>query len=261
MLKTLLFSVTDTIATISFNRPAAMNAFDNIMADELKAITDEVRDDSSIKTLLLNGAGQLFMAGGDINYFYQSLDTMPACVMDIVRALNASIINLMHMPKPVVASVHGSVAGVGMSLMMACDLAIAAENTKFTMAYTGIGISPDGGASYNLPRMVGMKKAMEWMLLSDVFDARTAEQHGLVNWVAPTEKLAEETQRILKRLTKGPTQSYAQIKRLVNETWQLNLECQLEREGRAFATCSTTADFKAGITGFLNKSRPEFTGK
>ncbi len=261
MTKTLLFSVKDAVATISFNRPTAMNAFNDVMGEELKKITDLVRDDAAVKTVLLNGAGALFMAGGDIQFFHQSLDAMPGCVMDIARNLNAAILNLMHMSKPVVASVHGSVAGVGMSLMMACDLVIASENTKFTMAYSGIGASPDGGASYNLPRLVGTKKAMEWMLLSDIFDAKTAEKHGLINWVTTDEKLSEETARILKRLTQGPAQSYAEIKRLVNETWQLSLEGQLEREGRAFAACSATADFKAGITGFIKKTKPEFIGK
>jgi 2-(1,2-epoxy-1,2-dihydrophenyl)acetyl-CoA isomerase len=144
MSDTMLFSITDHIATISFNRPAAMNSFDKQMGDELLVITDKVRADKSIRAVVLNGAGHLFMAGGDIRFFHENMDVMPEGVMHIVRALNASILNLTQMAKPVIASVHGSVAGVGMSLMMACDLAIAAENTKFTMAYSGIGISPDG---------------------------------------------------------------------------------------------------------------------
>lgn len=261
MTETLLFSVKDRIATISFNRPNAMNSFDRQMADELEALTEQVRLDSSIHAVLLNGAGQLFMAGGDIRFFHDTLEQMPKGVMKIVRTLNASIINLMRMPKPVVASVHGSVAGVGVSLMMACDLVIAAEQTKFTMAYSGIGISPDGGASFNLPRLVGSKKAMEWLMLSDVFDAQTALTQGLVNWVVPGDKLAEETQKLLTRLAKGPTQSYAQVKRLVNTTWQNSLETHLEQEGVSFESCSATADFKAGVTGFLHKSKPEFVGK
>ena len=261
MTKTLLFSVKDSIATITFNRPSAMNTFDDVMGEELKNLTDQVRADDAIKAVLLNGAGSLFMAGGDIQFFHRSLDAMPACVMNIVRDLNAAILNLMQMPKPVVASVHGSVAGVGMSLMMACDLAIAAENTKFTMAYSGIGISPDGGASYNLPRLVGTKKAMEWMLLSDIIDTGTAEKYGLINWIVTAETLSDETARLMKRLTDGPTQSYAHIKRLVNDSWQSSLEYQLEREARSFSACTTTADFKAGITGFLNKVKPEFTGR
>lgn len=261
MAETILFSVTNNIATITFNRPTAMNSFDKKMADDLEELTEQVRVDDSIRAVLLNGAGHLFMAGGDIHFFYKQLDTMPTGVMKMIHTLNASILNLMQMPKPVVASVHGSVAGVGMSFMMACDLVIAAENTKFTMAYSGIGITPDGGATFNLPRLVGSKKAMEWFLLSDIFDAHTAEAYGLINWVVPMEKLAEESQRILKRLANGPTFSYAQSKRLVNETWSHSLETQLEREGRAFESCSASLDFKNGVKGFIEKSKREFIGK
>jgi len=261
MTGTLLFSVSNGIATISFNRPAAMNSYNKEMGEELEEITEQVKTDASIRAVLLNGAGPLFMAGGDIQFFHDGLDKMPSGVMKIVRTLNASILNLMHMPKPVLASVHGSCAGVGMSFIMACDLVIAAENTKFTMAYSGIGIVPDGGAGFNLPRIVGPKKALEWIFFPDLFDARTAELHGLVNWVVPQDKLAAETQIILNRLAHGPTQSYAHAKRLVNESWQCGIETHLEREGRAFEACSVTADFRAGVTGFLNKKKPEFIGK
>lgn len=261
MSETLLFSVTDNIATITFNRPKVMNCFDKTMSDELEILTEQVRSDASIRAVLLNGAGPLFMAGGDIHFFHENIDSMPAGVIQIVRKLNASIANLMQMPKPVLASVHGSVAGVGVSLMMACDLVIAADNTKFTMAYSGIGISPDGGASYNLPRLVGTKKAMEWILLSDLFDAQTAQAYGLINWVVAADKLAEETQRLLKRLAQGPTQSYARSKQLVNNAWKNSLETQLEQEGRSFEACSITTDFKTGVASFLHKKRPEFLGQ
>lgn len=258
---TVLFSVDNHIATIIFNRPLAMNTFDDVMADELEEITETTRLDNTIRAVLLKGAGQLFMAGGDIRFFYNNLANMPKNVKNIIRKLNIIITNLMYMPKPVVACVHGSVAGVGMSLMMACDLIIAAEKTKFTLAYSKIGITPDGGASFNLPRLVGNKKAMEWVLLSDIFDSKTAHLHGLVNWVVSDEKLEDETQRLLTRLAHGPTQSYARAKRLINETWQNSLETHLESEGRMFEECTTTMDFKAGVNNFLEKSQPEFIGK
>jgi 2-(1,2-epoxy-1,2-dihydrophenyl)acetyl-CoA isomerase len=167
----------------------------------------------------------------------------------------------MTMPKPVLASVHGSVAGVGVSLMMACDLVIAAENTKFTMAYSGLGISPDGGASYNLPRMVGVKKAMEWLLLSDIFNAEDAKLNGLINWVVPEDQLKDKTDRLMQRLANGPTNSYANTKKLMSQTWDHSLEKQLEIEGLAFESCTTSADFKAGVTHFIHKTRPVFLGK
>lgn len=261
MYETVLFSANEGIATIAFNRPEAMNSFDHRMADELEELTEMVAADTSIRAVLLKGAGHLFMAGGDIQFFYNRLDKMPSGVMKIVRTLNATIHNLMHMPKPILASVHGSVAGVGISLMLAADLVIAAENTKFTTAYSSIGISPDGGCSFQLPRLVGAKKAMEWLLFSDVFSAHEAQTQGLINWVVAPHELENQTHKILNRLAKGPSQSYASIKRLVNSTWQETMSSQLELEGRGFAECSTTEDFKAGVKGFLTKKQVEFVGK
>lgn len=260
MFETLLYSVKDGIASLTFNRPDAMNSFNKKMADELEEVTQLIKDDASIKVVLLQGAGPLFMAGGDIRFFHDTLDSMPKGVMKIVRTLNAAIINLMRMPKPVVASVHGSVAGVGMSLMMACDLIIAAKNTKFTMAYSSLGISSDGGATFNLPRLVGSKKAMEWLLLSEIFDADVALAQGLLNWVVPEDVLVEQTHQLLKRLANGPTQSYAHVKRLVNQTWQSSLEAHLEDEGESFVACSITNDFKTGVKSFIKKERPKFNG-
>lgn len=261
MPETLLLSHSNQIATLSFNRPTAMNSFDHQMAEELEAITDQLRMDESVRAVLLNGIGPLFMAGGDIRFFLENLDAMPKGVIKIVRTLNAAILNLMHMPKPVLASVHGSVAGVGMSFMMACDLVIAANDTKFTMAYSGLGISPDGGSSFNLPRLVGTKKAMEWLLLPDIFDAATAQTHGLINWVVPAAELQDETMQLITRLAHGPTKSYAHIKQLVNGTWPHSIEEQLQLEAASFETCSTSNDFKTGVTSFIKKARPDFVGK
>lgn len=261
MERTLRLSMANSVAEIAFHRPEHMNTLDNVMADELLALTERIRHDSSIRAVVLKGNGPLFMAGGDIQFFKNNLETMPAGVKKIVHAVNGSILNLMRMPKPVLASVHGSVAGVGMSFMMACDLVIAAESTRFTMAYSGIGITPDGGASFLLPRLVGTKKAMQWVLLPDLFDAAEAKQTGLVNWIVPDDTLADETHRLATRLANGPTRSYAMSKRLLNESLQSSLETQLEREAEAFEACSATMDFKAGVTGFLKKSRPVFEGK
>lgn len=261
MTETLLFSKQTNVATITFNRPSVMNTFDARMADELAAVLKDVANDDSIRAVLLNGSGHLFMAGGDIQFFHDHLDKMPTGVMKIIQALNFSITQLMTMPKPVLASVHGSVAGVGVSLMMACDVVIAAENTKFTMAYSGLGISPDGGASYNLPRMVGAKKAMEWLLLSDIFNANEAKLNGLINWVVAEDQLKDQTSRLMQRLANGPTKSYANTKKLVNQTWQHSLEKQLEIEGLAFESCTTSADFRSGVTNFIKKTRPVFSGK
>lgn len=261
MYETLQYTTTESIARIAFSRPQHMNTFNDVMARELVDVTEKIKSDSNIRAVLLHGSGHLFMAGGDISFFLNQLDRMPDCVMDIVNQLKTSVMNLMYMQKPVLASVHGSVAGVGMSLMMACDVVLAAQETKFNLAYSGIGISPDGGASYHLPRIVGVKKAMELLMFSDVFDTQTALSLGLINWVTPQSSLILETEKILHRLSQGPTQSYAQIKKLVHQSWETPLESHLLHEGEGFAHCSTTQDFKTGIQAFLKKQKPEFLGK
>lgn len=261
MYQTVLFSIEDHVAAITFNRPNQMNSFNDVMSEELAEITTMIKSDLSVRAVLLKGAGKLFMAGGDISFFQKKLDRMPEGVQKIVRALNMSILNLMKMKAPVVASVHGSVAGVGMSFMMAADLVIAATTTRFTMAYSGIGVSPDGGASYHLPRIVGSKKAMEWLLLSELFTAEEALKAGLINWAVSENELEMLTNQLILKLSKGPTQAFGQIKQLVNDTWEETLENQLAREGHAFEFCSTTTDFKSGVNCFLEKKQPEFVGE
>lgn len=260
MSETVLLNITNNIAIITFNRPEVMNSFDKNMAEELEIITNKVRADDAIRAVMLKGEGNLFMAGGDINYFKEHLGNMKNVIMYIVRRLNASIHNLMYMPKPVLCCVHGSVAGVGISLMMACDLVIAADNTKFTTAYAGLGVPADGGATYNLPRHVGVKKATQLLMLSEVFDAKEALALGLINWSVPATELKTEAEKIITRLAHGPTQAYAQIKKLINQSSENNLSTHLELEGKSFEKCAETQDFKEGVAAFLQKRKPEFTG-
>lgn len=260
MPKSVLLLIDKNIATITLNRPEAMNSFNQNVAKDLLEVTTDVRNNKSIRAVILNGNGPCFMAGGDIRMFNEMMDSMPKGVDEMIDLLHRSIANLMNMPKPVLACVHGSVAGAGVSLMMACDLVIAADDTKFTLAYSGIGMSPDGGATYNLPRLVGNKKAMEWLLLSDMFDAQTAQTFGLINWSVSSSELAQQSQKIISKLVRGPSHSFAHIKRLVNATWDHSLEKQLAEEGKAFADCTVSADFRIGVESFLQKKRPEFAG-
>lgn len=261
MTDTIMLSIENSVAIITFNRPEAMNCYNDVMAEEFAVITNQVRLNPTIRAVMLRGAGHLFMAGGDIHYFHRGLKQMPEPVMNIVSKLSISINNLMNMPKPVLAVVHGSVAGVGIGIMLAADLVIAAENTKFNLAYTGIGAAPDGGTTYALPRVVGTKKAMELILLSEIFDAKTALSYGMINWVVADDQLQKTAENILLRLVKGPTQSYAQAKLLLNQSWNNNLQAQLHAEGKAFEICSMSKDFASGVTGFLEKRRPEFVGE
>jgi len=148
-----------------------------------------------------------------------------------------------------------------MSLMMACDLALAADSAYFTLAYTLIGTSPDGGSTFALPRIVGQKKAMEIALLGERFDAATAERLGIVNRVVAKEKLEEETAKLAARLADGPTAAYARTKTLLNGSLSTSLESQLQREAEAFAQSASEPDFREGLAAFIEKRKPRFTGR
>lgn len=256
-----LYSVADGVATVTLNRPQVLNALDAQMIGELRAACERAEHDASARAVVLRGAGQAFLAGGDVAFFRANLARMPALVREGGAELSRVILALRRTPKPVLASVHGAVAGAGVSLMAAADLAIAAEGTKFTVAYSKIGTSPDGGSTYLLPRLIGARRAIELMLLSDAFDAQTALKVGLVNWVIGAEKLGAETEAIARRLALGPTLAFGEIKRLVNESPDQTLAAQLEIEIDAFARCAGTRDFAEGVTAFVEKRKPFFKGE
>jgi 2-(1,2-epoxy-1,2-dihydrophenyl)acetyl-CoA isomerase len=193
--------------------------------------------------------------------FHANLTKMPALVREGAPELHRAILALRRAPKPVLASVHGAVAGAGVSVMAAADLAIAADGTKFTMAYSRLGTSPDGGATWSLPRLLGMRKALELILLSDAIDAREALGLGLVNWVVGAEQLAAETASIARRLAQGATAAFAEIKQLLNQSYDQTLAAQLNAEVEAFARCAGTRDFAEGVTAFVEKRKPLFKGE
>jgi len=261
MTDTVLYSVADGIATITLNRPQVMNALDAAMIVQLRAACERADRDESARAVVLRGAGPAFLAGGDVAFFHAHLPRMPALVREGGAELHHAILALRRAPKPVLASVHGVVAGAGVSLMAAADLAIAAEGTKFTLAYGRIGTSPDGGATCFLPRLVGARKALELMLLSDTFDAQTALRLGLVNWVTGAERLGSETEAIARRIALGPTLAFSETKRLVDESYDRALAAQLDAEVEAFARCAATRDFAEGVTAFVEKRKPNFEGK
>jgi 2-(1,2-epoxy-1,2-dihydrophenyl)acetyl-CoA isomerase len=256
-----VYSVAEGVATITLNRPQVLNALDAQMIVQLRAACERAEHDAAARAVVLRGAGPAFLAGGDVAYFRANLARMPALVREGGTELNHAVLALRRAPKPVLASVHGAVAGAGVSLMAAADLAIAAEGTKFTVAYSKIGTSPDGGATHFLPRLVGTRRALELMLLSDAFDAQTALRLGVVNWVTSAEQLGAETEAIARRLALGATQAFGEIKRLVNESPDQSLAAQLEAEVEAFARCAGTRDFAEGVTAFVEKRKPLFRGE
>jgi 2-(1,2-epoxy-1,2-dihydrophenyl)acetyl-CoA isomerase len=261
MSETLLYVVAGNIATITLNRPHVMNALDPEMIARLREVCELARDDAAVRAIVLRGNGPAFLAGGDVALFHANLPRLPQMIEKLARELHFAILALRRAAKPVVASVHGACAGAGVSLLAAADLALAAADTKFTLAYSRIATSPDGGSTYFLPRLVGYRKALELTLLSDTFDAGAALAMGLVNRVVPGAELAAETDRLAQRLANGPTYAYGEAKALINDSFERSLESQLEAEAQAFARCARTADLAEGVSAFVEKRIPSFRGE
>jgi len=250
------------IATVTLNRPESLNALDPAMVDGLVAETPRLGADDGVRCVVIRGAGRHFMAGGDIRHFASRLDREPDRRGEeftaLIGRLHATIEALHRMPQPIIASVHGAVAGFGLSLMCACDLALAADDAYFSAAYRNLGLTPDGGLSYALPRAVGSKKAMEIVLLGERFGAEEALRWGLVNRVVPLADLARETAAFAAALAEGPAMATRNAKRLLRQSSSQPLSVQLDAEAKSFGACAATADFVEGVRAFLEKRPPHF---
>lgn len=263
MANTVLLECVEGVATLTLNRPAQLNALSVEMMEDLFGAVRALRDNSSVEVVVITGAGDHFMAGGDLNDFarYLHLDA-PARQIEframIEQYVNPTVEILQSLQQPVVAKVRGACAGFGLSLVLGCDLAICADNAKFTTAYSSIGLPADGGMSYFLPRAVGNRKAMELLLLGERFDAVEAQRLGLVNRMVSLDTLDAEVAVLLQRLANGPRHAYGQIKRLLAASIDSKLESQLQSEADAFGRCSASPEFDEGINAFLGKRKAVF---
>jgi 2-(1,2-epoxy-1,2-dihydrophenyl)acetyl-CoA isomerase len=255
----------DLVFEITLNRPEMLNAVNRETIAALAAAVAEAGDDPASRAVLLRGAGTHFCAGGDITMFAELISLTPTqrqkALYQIVDTLHPLLVRMRHMPKPVVAAVQGAAAGFGLSLVLAADLALAAQDAVFTSGYIHLGTSPDGGMTAILPRIVGLKHAAELMLLGDRFDARRALELGLVNRVVPAEKLGAEAEALATRLAAGPTHAYGRTKALLQATLGDAFDAQLRRETESFAACAASDDFAEGVRAFLEKRAPVFTGR
>jgi 2-(1,2-epoxy-1,2-dihydrophenyl)acetyl-CoA isomerase len=252
------------VCEIVLDRPQVLNAVDRGTIAALAAAAAEAAERQTARAVLLRGAGAHFCAGGDIRMFEELIDLPPAergrALHEIVDGLHPLLTRLRRMPKPVVAAVHGAAAGFGLSLVLAADLALAADDAVFASGYIHLGTSPDGGMTLTLPRTVGLKRAAELMFLGDRFDARRALELGIVNRVVPTTMLLDEARALAARLAAGPSQAYAQGKALLQASVGQLLDTPLRQEAESFAACAATEDFVEGVRAFLAKRRPSFPG-
>jgi 2-(1,2-epoxy-1,2-dihydrophenyl)acetyl-CoA isomerase len=264
MTATVLVDRQGAIATLTLNRPASLNTLDFAMMDDLVAATAALAADTEVRVVIVRGAGKHFMAGGDLRSFAERLDgpseQRRAEYEQILGALHAAIEHLHRMPAIVVAQVRGAVAGFGLSLMCACDLAVAADDAYFTTAYRHIALTPDGGATWTLPRIVGLRKALELLLLAERVDAAEAQRLGLVNRVVAADALDGTVAALAQTLATGPRLALANAKRLARESLDRTLSEQLRAEAISFAQCAATPDFVEGIRAFLEKRPARFGG-
>ncbi len=258
MTQPLLFDVDNGLAHIRLNRPGALNALNQPMADALLASCRAIEADPAVRAVLITGEGRAFMAGGDITLFKSANATQ--AIDSLMRALHDAIIILARIKVPVVSLAHGMVAGAGVSFALAADVVLASDDAKFMLAYSKLGTNPDGGSTYQLPRAIGLRRALGFALLEETIDAATAERIGLVNRLFPAASAQADALAIARRLASGPTAAFARTKSLLRASLDRDLPTQLDNERAEFLAGTFTADFAEGVDAFLGKRKAGFTG-
>jgi 2-(1,2-epoxy-1,2-dihydrophenyl)acetyl-CoA isomerase len=258
MYETIRVEMVNAVCKITLDRPDKFNAFTEMMHKELLDAVKRAGKDAEVRCVVLTGAGKAFNAG-------QDLGEIQGTVVDFAEMLrkryNPIILALQKLEKPVIAAVNGVAAGAGMSLALACDLRLVSEKASFVNAFVHIGLVPDSGGCYYLPRIVGMGKAMELAMLGDKVTASEALRIGLANQVFPVETFEAEVMAYADRLAKLPTRGIGLIKRAMYKGLSMNLEETLEYEAYTQEIAGSTEDYAEGVCAFLEKRSPVFTGK
>ncbi|HXF56585.1 MAG TPA: enoyl-CoA hydratase-related protein [Actinomycetota bacterium] len=251
------------VTLLRMNNPQKLNALSPVLTGELIEALEEAGADRTVRALVLTGEGRGFCAGADLGTLEEPYrrGQRPSLSAFLREGYNRLIPAVAEAPQPVVAAVNGVAAGAGVSLALACDLRVASEEASFTAAFSRIGLVPDSGACYFLPRTLGRARALEFALLSDRVDAQAALAMGLVNRVVPAERLLEEAMALARGLAELPTVALALTRRLFDEAATLSLRETLEREARAQDRAAATRDHLEGVLAFLEKRPPSFTGE
>ena len=247
------------IATLVFNRPEQLNALDLPSAQAFAEACASLAQDTGVRVVVLRGEGRCFGAGGDLQGF-EGADPVEHAGR-LIEAMHHGLMHLAALNAPVIASLHGSVAGGSMSLALGCDLAIAADNARFNLAYAKVAANCDVGGSWSLPRLVGLRRAMQIALLSETFDAHEALTLGLVNRVVPIAELAAATREWAERLARGPTLAYGRMKRLLRSSFDHDLATQLGLEQQGFQASAATDDFAEAVSAFFARRPAQFNGR
>jgi 2-(1,2-epoxy-1,2-dihydrophenyl)acetyl-CoA isomerase len=247
------------VATVTLNNPASYNSMTaELLADTFQALM-EAEADPDVRAVVLTGSGKAFCAGGDLPYIatFTNNKISRKYIEDIARVTKA----IVNMPKPVIAMVNGVAAGAGFNWVLACDLIFCAKSARFAQSFVKVGLIPDGGGTYFLPRAIGLHKAKELMFTADVIDAETADRMGLVNRVVEDEKLKEVTCRFAEKLAGGAPIALSLLKKILNQSDRLDLQASMEVETGVQILCLDTEDNKEGIAAFKEKRQPVFKGQ
>jgi 2-(1,2-epoxy-1,2-dihydrophenyl)acetyl-CoA isomerase len=259
-----LLEVDGGLATVTLNRRAAFNAFNVGMGHKLLELFVECDQRDDVRAVLFTGTGPAFCSGGDIRQMAEHVakdGDGGRLIKTMTVHLHGVIATMQRMQKPVIAAVNGPAAGAGLSLALACDVVLASDASRFAIAYSAIGLTPDGGSTYFLPRLIGAKRTFELYASNRQLKPDEALQMGLISRIIPAADLMSEARAYANRLASGPTAAYGKAKELLLSSESASLETQMELERNAIAASSKTADFKEGIDAFLNKRPAKFSGK
>jgi 2-(1,2-epoxy-1,2-dihydrophenyl)acetyl-CoA isomerase len=256
--ETILTTQVEGVLTITLNRPEVLNAFNSVMGRELLDALKKAERDPSARCLVLTGAGRAFSSGEDLKA--RQAEGTVGFGATLRDRYNPIILKMRNIEKPVIGSINGVAAGAGCSIALACDIRIASDKASFIEAFVRIGLVPDSGSAYFLPRLVGLGKALEIAFTGDAIGGEDAVRIGLINKLVPAEELESATRDFARRLAKGPTRAIGLAKRTFNKALSMDLEEALEYEVFAQETAGGTADYQEGVAAFLEKRAPNYTG-
>ncbi len=254
----ILFEKDGAIAKITLNRPAVYNSFNREMALNLQTALDDCKKDAEVRAVFLTGAGKAFCAGQDL----QEIVGENALKVNTILSehYNPLVLRLRELDKPIVCAVNGVAAGAGANIALACDVVVAAQSASFIQAFSKIGLIPDSGGTYFLPRLIGWNKARALMMLGDKVVAAEAEAMGMIYKVFPDKKFVDKAYQIAQKLSQMPTKAITYIKRALSYSLSSDLEKQLNLETEYQSSAEQTADYREGVQAFLEKRPPKFTG-
>lgn len=256
--KHLLIAREGSILSLTLNRPERLNAFSPEMITGLTKTLKEAQSDPAVKVIVLSGSGKSFSAGGDVKTMGEA---NPTQAYEHIGVLNELILTMKNTEKPIIASVHGFAAGAGFNLVLACDLIIAANDSKFALSFSQVGLISDGGGSYFLPRLIGPHLAKQFFFSAEPIPAERLYQLGVINALVPSENLKEETLMLASKLSHGPGRAIGMIKKLVDHSFTSTLEEILEQERITQTLMISTEDHQEGVAAFKDKRKPVFTGR